>query len=121
VDKLQGHLASWNYFMTDPSKPAVTSYDYISNEWIRNYRTFINDTQAVLNDPMEAGYINVKVWALAVEQAQSFDVEKVSLSAIGQALDAPEGVVTVQKNHHYSKYAKIGRVNANGLFGMCYS
>jgi hypothetical protein len=24
---------------------------------------------------MEAGYMNVNVWALAVEQAQSFDVE----------------------------------------------
>jgi hypothetical protein len=37
VDKLEGHLASWNYFMTDTSKPAVTNYDYISNEWIERY------------------------------------------------------------------------------------
>jgi urea transport system substrate-binding protein len=67
---------------------------------------------------MEAGYMNVNVWALAVEQAQSFDVEKVSFAAVGTAFDSPEGVVTLQENHHFSKYAKIGRVNAKGLFGM---
>jgi urea transport system substrate-binding protein len=60
--------------------------------------------------------MNVHVWALAVEQAQSFDID--SANAVGQAFDAPEGVVTLQRNHHFSKYAKIGRVNANGLFGM---
>lgn len=122
VSLLQGHLASWNYFMTDPSLPAVTNYDHISNEWIQRYWEFNgNDTSLVLNDPMEAGYINVHVWALAVEQAQSFDVDKLSIAAVGTAFDAPEGVVTLQKNHHFSKYAKIGRVNAKGLFDVIYA
>jgi hypothetical protein len=70
---------------------------------------------------MEAGYMNVHVWALAVEQAQSFDVDKLAIAAVGTAFDAPEGVVTLQKNHHFSKYAKIGRVNAKGLFGIHHS
>jgi ABC-type branched-subunit amino acid transport system substrate-binding protein len=107
--------------MTDPSVPATTNYDFISNAWIKRYWEFnSNDTSLKVNDPMEAAYMNVHVWALAVEQAQSFDVEKVSVSAVGQAYDAPEGVVAVQSNHHFSKYAKIGRVNAKGLFGMLY-
>lgn len=66
---------------------------------------------------MEAAYIMVYLWKQAVEKAGAADdLEKVRMAAIGQTLDAPEGLVTMNANHHLSKVVRIGQVRDDGLF-----
>ncbi|KAJ3318469.1 hypothetical protein HDV06_005899 [Boothiomyces sp. JEL0866] len=119
IQNLVGHFAAWNYFMTDPNMTPITYTDYLSTNFIKNYRNRFGNT-SVVNDPMEAAYINVMVWAQAVEQAESFDVDLVRNAAYGISFDAPEGIVTLQANHHFSKYARIGRFRPDGLFDIVY-
>ncbi|KAI8836615.1 periplasmic binding protein domain-containing protein [Chytridium lagenaria] len=104
VSKLIGHFASWNYFMTDPTQEPLTDADFLSRTFILNFWKKYNDTSLLLNDPMEAAYINVYMWALAVEKAQTFAAEKVRLAAYNMRFDAPEGTVILRSNHHLAKY-----------------
>jgi urea transport system substrate-binding protein len=106
VSNLAGHLVAWNYYQTTdtPKNPAFVSA--FKTEYGPDKHT---------DDPIEAGYNSVYVWKAAVEKAGSFDVPKVTAAASGVALETPEGTVTVDKNHHVYKTARIGKVNANGL------
>jgi urea transport system substrate-binding protein len=117
INKLVGHFAAWNYFMSDPNMVARKYDDYMSLGFINRYRRRFGNSSLV-NDPMEAAYINVYVWAAAVERAQSFDVDRVRRAAYGISFDAPEGVITMQSNHHISKYPRIGRFRTDGLFDV---
>ena len=65
---------------------------------------------------MEAAYIMVYLWAQAVEKAGSTDIAAVREAAYGQTFDAPEGLVTMQPNHHISKTVRIGEIRDDGMF-----
>ncbi|MCX6023730.1 MAG: transporter substrate-binding protein, partial [Chloroflexi bacterium] len=70
----------------------------------------------VTDDPIEAGYFGVYLWAKAVEKAGSTDVDKVKAAAKGISFAAPEGTVTINgENQHVSKPVRIGKVRADGL------
>ncbi|MBQ5449949.1 MAG: transporter substrate-binding protein, partial [Treponema sp.] len=70
----------------------------------------------VTDDPIEAGYIGVHIWAMACEKAGSFDVEKVKASAKEITFAAPEGNVTLDgENQHIYKPVRIGKINETGL------
>lgn len=106
VDNLVGHLVAWNYYQTtDEPKNAA---------FVAAYKAEYGAAKNTA-DPIEAGYNSVYIWKAAVEKAGSFDVSKVTTAAIGITLDTPEGSVTVNKNHHVSKTARIGKINAEGL------
>ncbi|KAJ3106256.1 hypothetical protein HDU97_006707 [Phlyctochytrium planicorne] len=120
VQKLIGHFASWNYFMTDPAMAPLTDADYLSRTFIQNFWKKYNDTSLLLNDPMEAAYMNVYMWALAVERAQTFEATKVRMAAYNQRFDAPEGTVQLRSNHHFAKYVRIGRLASSGRFDVVF-
>jgi urea transport system substrate-binding protein len=108
VDYLKGHYAAWNYFQTVDT-PA-------SKKFVEAFKAKYG-ADRVVNDPMEAAYIMVYIWKQAVEKAGTFeDLEKVRMAAYGQTFDAPEGKVTMNSNHHLSKFVRIGEVGADGLF-----
>ncbi|MGB5960141.1 MAG: urea ABC transporter substrate-binding protein [Coleofasciculaceae cyanobacterium] len=104
---LKGHYAAWNYFMTVDS-PA-------NKKFVEAFKKKYG-AERVTNDPMEAAYIAVYLWKQAVEQAKSTDLELVRKAAIGQTLEAPEGKVTMNSNHHISKVVRIGEVTDDGQF-----
>jgi urea transport system substrate-binding protein len=107
-DYLKGHYAAWNYFQT-VATPA-------SEKFVKAFKAKFGDTR-VVNDPMEAAYIMVYLWKQSVEKAgTATDLEKVRMAAYGQTFDAPEGKVTMNTNHHLSKYVRIGQVEDSGLF-----
>ncbi|MDB9495579.1 urea ABC transporter substrate-binding protein [Spirulina major CS-329] len=109
---LVGHYAAWNYFQT---------VDTPENEkWVADFKAEYGDDR-VTNDPMEAAYIMVYLWKQAVEEAGTTDLEAVRAAAIGQTFDAPEGLVTMNANHHISKTVRIGEVNEEGLFDIVFS
>ena len=104
---LQGHYAAWNYFQTVESPE--------NEKWVADFKAKYGEDR-VTNDPMEAAYIMVYLWAQAVEKAGTTDIAAVREAAYGQTFDAPEGLVTMQPNHHISKTVRIGEVREDGLF-----
>ena len=107
VDNLVGHLVAWNYYQTTDEPMNAKFVEAFKAEYGAEKNTA---------DPIEAGYNSVYIWKAAVEKAGSFDVDKVIAAAGGLELDTPEGRLTVHPtNHHVSKTARIGKINAEGL------
>ncbi|BAY28444.1 extracellular ligand-binding receptor [Nostoc carneum NIES-2107] len=112
VEYLKGHYAAWNYFQTVDTPANKKFVEAFKKEY---------GAERVTNDPMEAAYIAVYLWKQAVEKAGSPDLVKVRAAAYGQTIDAPEGKVTVNANHHISKIVRIGEVRDDGLFNIVYA
>ncbi|MDH6106662.1 urea ABC transporter substrate-binding protein [Anabaenopsis tanganyikae CS-531] len=112
VEYLQGHYAAWNYFQTVDTPANKKFVEAFKKEY---------GADRVINDPMEAAYVAVYLWKQAVEKAGTTDLDKVRAAAYGQTLDAPEGKVTMNANHHLSKIVRIGEVRQDGLFDIVYA
>ncbi|MCT0216949.1 urea ABC transporter substrate-binding protein [Synechococcus sp. CS-1330] len=104
---LEGTYAAWNYFQT----LSTTA----SKEFTRNFKAKYGENR-VTNDPAEAAYTMVYLWAAAAEKANSINDNKVRETLIGMSFDAPEGKVTVQPNHHLEKLVLIGEIQKDGMF-----
>ncbi len=75
----------------------------------------------VTGDTLECAYISVYLWSMAVEKAQSTEVEKVVAASSGLEIDAPEGNVRFHvDNHHLWKHARIGEFLPDGQVNMLY-
>src|SRR6185369_9135438 len=100
---LVGHLAAWNYFMSikDPTKDAW------KKQWAAyaKKKKLAGADKRVTNDPMEAPYIGIMMWAQAVQQAGTTDVDAVRMAVGGQKVKAPSGfeIEMDAKNHHLHK------------------
>ena len=120
---LVGHLGCWTYFMSIKSPenakfvkdflawvkaPKVTGVDYPV--------TGIDAKGRVTCSPMNLSRIGVYLWKQAVEQAGTFEVDKVRPALIGQKFKGPTGVVTMQANHHLVNPVFIGETLATGQF-----
>ncbi len=106
---LVGHLAAWNYFMSAESEA--------NDEFIEQWQTFIGSEERVTNDPMEAHYIGFNMWAKAVEQAGTTEVDSVRSAMYG--ITAPNltgGTAVMHPNHHLSKPVLIGEIQDDGQF-----
>ncbi|WP_145508319.1 urea ABC transporter substrate-binding protein [Yersinia alsatica] len=115
---LVGNLAAWNYFQ---------SVDNPTNKrFVEQWKAYAkahnlpNADTAVTNDPMEATWVGMHMWAQAVEKAKSTDVDKVRAAMAGQTYPAPSGfTLTMDKtNHHLHKPVMIGEIEANGQFNV---
>ena len=115
---LVGHLAAWNYFM---------SMDTPENKaFIKKWQAYVKKNhlpggdKRVTNDPMEATYIGIHMWAQAVDQAGTTAVAAVRQAMGYQAFKSPSGYVIQMdpKNHHLHKPVVIGEVNAKGQFDI---
>jgi len=113
---LVGQLAAWNYFM---------SIDTPENKaFIEKWMAYVKKNnlpggeKRVTNDPMEATYIGIKMWAHAVEQAKTTNVDAVRQAIGYQKVKAPSGfeIEMDAKNHHLHKPVFIGEVKADGQF-----
>lgn len=113
---LVGHLAAWNYFMSvDTPENAA---------FIQKWKAYVKKNnlpggdKRVTNDPMEATYIGIRMWAQAVEQAKSTQVDAVRQAMGYQVVKSPSGfeITMDAKNHHLHKPVLIGEVKADGQF-----
>jgi len=106
---LVGHLAAWNYFM---------SVDAPENEdLIKKWHAFIGDDKRVFNYPMEAHYIGFNMWAQAVEQAGTTNIDAVRQAMYGQEVpNLTGGIAVMNTNHHLSKPVLIGEIQDDGQF-----
>ena len=104
---LVGHLAAWNYFMSEKS-PA-------NAEFIKKWQAFTKNPKRVSNDPMEAHVIGFNMWVKAVEKAKSTDTDKVASAIIGVKVpNLTGGTSEMLPNHHITKPVLIGEIQANG-------
>ena len=115
---LVGQLAAWNYFQSleNPVNSQFVSAwkAYAKAKNLPNYQT------AVTNDPMEATYVGINMWAQAVTKAGTTNVDKVREAMAGQTFAAPSGyTLTMDKtNHHLHKPVMIGEVQDDGQFNV---
>jgi urea transport system substrate-binding protein len=106
VDNIAGDLVAWNYYQTT-NLPQNTKF-------VEAYKKKFGANR-VTDDPIEAGYTQVYLWAASVEKAGTTDIEKVKAASAGITFDAPEGKVTIDgDNHHLFKTARIGKIGADG-------
>lgn len=109
-DVMEGHLVAWNYYETTKTPE--------NEKFVPAYHSFTSKSgkQRPTSDPVEAAYISVHLWAMAVNKAGTTDVEKVKEAMAGLEFKAPEGTVTVHAtNHHIAKTVRIGKIRADAL------
>jgi urea transport system substrate-binding protein len=118
ADQLVGQLGCWTYFQSIES-PANKKFigDFMS--WLKTTEVpGIQKEGRVTCSPMVLSYVGVYLWKAAVEEAKSFDVDKVRkvLESGKISFDGPGGTVTMQKNHHLTKNVYIGETTKDGQF-----
>ncbi|HDL7196633.1 TPA: urea ABC transporter substrate-binding protein [Yersinia enterocolitica] len=115
---LVGNLAAWNYFQS-LDNPTNKKFVEQWKAYAKAHKLPNADT-AVTNDPMEATWVGMHMWAQAVEKAKSTDVDKVRAAMAGQTYPAPSGfTLTMDKtNHHLHKPVMIGEIEADGQFNV---
>ena len=115
---LVGHLAAWNYFM---SLKNPVNEDF-KKKWAAyaKAKKLPGADKPLTNDPMEATYVGMMMWAQAVTKAKSTEPDKVIAAMGGQTFNAPDGfeIKMDEKNHHLWKPVFIGEVQANGQFNV---
>ncbi len=108
-----GHYASWNYYQ---------SVDTPENKaFVAKFKAKYGDNR-VTDDPIEAAYFQVHLWAQAVQKANSIEVDAIRAAALGQEFKAPEGLVRIDpKNQHTWKTVRIGKIREDGQFDIVWS
>jgi urea transport system substrate-binding protein len=108
---LVGHMAAWSYFHSIKSPE--------NDIFIRMWKEFTGGKDDLTNDPMEATFIGFHMWAQAVAQAGTTDVDAVRQAMYRQRVKAPSGFEEVMNTNHYlSKPAMVGKINAQGQFDL---
>jgi len=105
-----GNYAVWSYFQ---------GIDTVENlEFVANFKKRFGPDR-VLDDPMEATYIGVRMWINAVREARSTDLSLVKTLLNQQNMVAPEGIVAVDiTNNHLWKAVNIGKIRTDGQFDI---
>jgi urea transport system substrate-binding protein len=105
-----GDFAAWSYFQ---------SYKSTENDvFIKNFKNKYGQNK-VTDDPMEAGYFGVYLWAEAVKKAQSFEPTIVHRYLGESSFLAPEGLVYIdEKTRHTWRPTRIGKINEKGQFDI---
>ncbi len=118
ADQLVGQLGCWTYFQSIDT-PANKKFIADFQSWLKTTDVAgIQKEGRVTCSPMVLSYVGVYLWKAAVEEAKSFDVDKVrEVLASGRiSFDGPGGKVTFQKNHHLTKNVFIGETTKDGQF-----
>src|SRR3989338_1035248 len=108
ADLVAGHYAAWNYFQSVDSDE--------NKAFVARFRQRFGK-ERVLDDPMEASYIGVKLWVDAVRGQGSTDMALIKSTLAQQTLLATQGIVAVDYDtRHLWKTAYIGKARADGQF-----
>ena len=116
---LVGHLAAWNYFMS-LKNPANAEFVAKWTAYAKAKGIAGHKDRPLTNDPMEATYIGIHMWAQAAAKAKSTDTDKVIAAMAGQTFKAPGGFTSTmdKENHHLHKPVFIGEIKADGQFNV---
>lgn len=113
AENLKGNLVAWSYYEKTETPQ--------NNKFVSSYKSEYGANR-VTDDPIEAAYIAVHMWAQACEKAKSFVVEDVRVATKGLSFEAPEGTVTIDgSNQHLYKHVRIGKITDNGQIDEIWS
>lgn len=113
TELLAGHYAAWSYFQSVDSNA--------SQGFVQRFKAKYGQDQ-VVNDPVEAAYAGVYLWAQAVTKAGTDDTSAIRNTVKAQHFDAPQGKVTVDPyNNHTWKMVRIGQVQNDGQFEIIWA
>jgi urea transport system substrate-binding protein len=108
-----GHYAAWNYFQSVNTKE--------NQDFVKRFKDKYGQ-ERVTDDPMEAAYFGVYLWAQAVEEAGTAEVNKVRNAMKRQSFQAPEGMVYIDDdNNHTWKTVRIGKIRPDGQFEIVWT
>mgnify|MGYP005839153593 CR=1 FL=1 len=107
-----GHFAAWTYFQSLPGEANAG--------FVQRFRARYGQDR-VISDPMEAAYVGVKLWALAVEKAGSTDPASVRAALADVRLTGPGGWGRLDsENQHAFKRFYLGKIRHDGQFDVVY-
>jgi urea transport system substrate-binding protein len=102
IQDLAGHYSAWSYFQS-LRRPENQSF-------VERFKAKYG-ADRVTSDVIETAYFSVLLWAQAAQTAGRVDVADVREAMLGQSLDAPEGVVTVDPTtRHTWRSFLIGKI-----------
>jgi len=108
ADLMTGHYAAWNYFQSLNTPE--------NQKFVARFKQRFGQAR-VLDDPMEASYIGVKLWVDAMRNQKTNDLAAIKTTLMQQTFFAPEGIVAVDHDtQHLWKAAYLGRARADGQF-----
>lgn len=110
VKEMVGDFTTWNYFQS------IKSAD--NQAFIKRFQDRYGKDK-VTDDPIEAGYFGVYLWAEAVKQADDYKVNAVKENLAEQSFNAPEGLVYIDgTTQHTWKPVRIGKIRQDGQFDI---
>ena len=108
-----GHFAAWNYFQSLPGAR--------NRQFVEAFRNKYGQDR-VTDDPIEAAYCGVYLWAQAVQEAGSDEVSAIRRCIRRQSLAAPEGTIYIDPDtQHAFRGVNIGRIRKDGQFDLMWS
>ncbi|MEA5575581.1 urea ABC transporter substrate-binding protein [Anabaena sp. UHCC 0451] len=108
-----GDYAVWNYFQ-NINNPQNT-------EFIQKFKKKYGENR-VTSDPIEAGYFGVYLWAQAVKDAGTDEVNTIREYIKDQSFKAPGGVVYIDANNQHTwKTVRVGKIQSDGQFKIVWN
>lgn len=110
---IAGHYSAWCYFQA-LDRPENRSF-------VEKFRARYGANR-VVSDVMETAYFSVRLWARAVERAESVMPDEVNQALMGISYNAPEGIVTVDPaTRHTWRSFNMGQIREGGGIQVVWS
>ena len=108
-----GHYAAWNYFQSI-ERPENQAF-------VRAFKARYGGDRTT-SDVIAAASNSVRLWAQAVREAGTTEVQQVRNALRFQSLDAPEGIISVDPTtQHTWRPVSIGRIRPDGQFDIVWT
>lgn len=105
MKNMAGHYAAWNYFQS-----VNTPHNL---EFVKVFKERFGPDR-VVDDPMEAAYSAVHIWAQSVRDAKTDLVGEVLKMLNKQSFNAPGGIISIDpENQHTWKIVRIGKIRSD--------
>lgn len=111
--QLTRHYGVWSYFQSLPGEE--------NQRFVTVYKHRFG-VDRVISDPMEAAYVGVKLWAQAVWDVNSSELERVNSTLLRQSIKSPSGIAAVDAGtRHLWKMMRVGKVRPDGQFEQVFA
>jgi urea transport system substrate-binding protein len=78
--------------------------------------------QRAITDPMETAYVGVKLWAMAVNEAQTLEPKKIRRALLTQHVKGPGGEIQVDSDtQHCYRTPRIAQIQPDGQFKVIWT
>jgi urea transport system substrate-binding protein len=107
-----GDYTAWTYFQSVATPE--------NEDFVRRFHE--KHPHHSISDPMETAYVGVKLWAQAVNEAQSLEPKKIRRAMLNQRLKGPGGEVRIDPDTQYCyRTPRVARSQADGQVKVVWS